>query len=173
MNRQTLIGSVLPAILVILILLGVCGFIAYFTNGFTSDFETFYLEADDKLLILPTNLGPFVKFYYEGADEIYEVTDAENKYLFSDYYTVKIINCIIMMIVSVVYILLKQYSDYKALVVFLVCFYRMLDGYADVFEAQFHKEGRLDLAGKSMAFRTIISVLVYFVILGITLIMLQ
>lgn len=48
MNRQTLIGSVLPAILVILILLGVCGFIAYFTNGFTSDFETFYLEADDK-----------------------------------------------------------------------------------------------------------------------------
>lgn len=104
--------------------------------------------------------------YYEMRN--FEVTDAENKYQFSDYYTVKIINCIIMMIVSAIYIVLKQYSAYKAVVVFLVCIYRMLDGYADVFEAQFHKDGRLDLAGKSMAFRTIISVLIYFIILGIT-----
>lgn len=44
-------------------------------QAFERDNTGKYLEADDKLLILPTNLGPFVKFYYEGADEIYEVTD--------------------------------------------------------------------------------------------------
>ena len=50
MNKQTFARNILPVILVILILLGVCGFIAYFTNGFTSDFETFYVETDGKKL---------------------------------------------------------------------------------------------------------------------------
>lgn len=44
-------------------------------QAFERDNTGAYLEADDKLLILPTNLGPFVRFYYEGSDEIYEVTD--------------------------------------------------------------------------------------------------
>ena len=31
-----------------------------------------YLEADDKLLIMPNNIDRFIKFFYEGADEIVE-----------------------------------------------------------------------------------------------------
>lgn len=31
-----------------------------------------YLEADDKLLIMPSNIDKFIKMYYEGADEIVE-----------------------------------------------------------------------------------------------------
>ena len=31
-----------------------------------------YLEDDKKLLIMPNNIDKFVKFYYEGADEIVE-----------------------------------------------------------------------------------------------------
>lgn len=104
--------------------------------------------------------------YYEMRN--YEVTDAENKYTFSDYHMVKIMNCIVMLAVSLLYIIVKRYDVYKAVVVFLVCLYRMLDGYSDVFEAQFHKDGRLDLAGKSMTFRTVLSVVVYFIILEIT-----
>lgn len=34
-----------------------------------------YLEADDKLLIMPANVDKFVKFYYEGADEIIEKSE--------------------------------------------------------------------------------------------------
>lgn len=104
--------------------------------------------------------------YYEMRN--FEVTDAKDKYIFTDYHVVKVINCIIMMMVSVGYVLLKQYSLHKAIVILLVCLYRMLDGYADVYEAQFHKDGRLDLAGKSMAYRTVVSVGVYFAILIMT-----
>ena len=35
-----------------------------------------YLEADDKLLILPSNIDKFVKMYYEGMDETKEVSEA-------------------------------------------------------------------------------------------------
>lgn len=35
-----------------------------------------YLESDDKLLIMPEGIEPFVKFFYEGADEILERSEA-------------------------------------------------------------------------------------------------
>ena len=101
--------------------------------------------------------------YYEMRN--FQVTDAEDKYEFSQYNAVKVINCIVMMLVCGLYILMKGYDTKKALIVFLVCLYRMLDGYSDVYESEFHARGRLDLAGKSMAFRTVISVGVYFGVL--------
>lgn len=104
--------------------------------------------------------------YYEMRN--YEVTDVSKKYSFEDYHTVKIINCVLMILVTLLYCTLKQYDAYKYMVVLLVCIYRMLDGYADVYEAEFHTRGRLDLAGKSMAFRTLISVGSYFLVLIIT-----
>lgn len=102
--------------------------------------------------------------YYEMRN--FQVTDNKNKYIFSEYHAVKVISCILMMAVSAGYVWMKQYDTYKAGIIMLVCLYRMLDGYADVFEAEFHTRGRLDLAGKSMAFRTILSVGMYFLILA-------
>lgn len=104
--------------------------------------------------------------YYETRN--FQVTDSKNKYQFEDYYAVKVFNCIIMMLAVIGYVVVKQYDGYKMCVVILVGIYRMLDGYSDVFEGQFHNCGRLDLAGKSMAFRTIFSVIVYFFILIVT-----
>ena len=104
--------------------------------------------------------------YYEMRN--FQVTDNENRYVFSEYHAVKIVNCILMMVVSAGYVFIKQYDLYKAGIILLVCFYRMLDGYADVYEAEFHTKGRLDLAGKSMAFRTVLSVGIYFLILAVS-----
>lgn len=101
--------------------------------------------------------------YYEMRN--FQVTDVRNKYTFGEYHSTKIICCIIMGIVSVGYVLMKGYSKEKAWIIILICIYRMLDGYADVFESQFHKENRLDLAGKSMTYRTLISVVSYFTVL--------
>jgi len=106
----------------------------------------------------------FVYFaYYEMRN--YQVTDAKDKYTFNEYHTTKIICCVMMMVISCLYAICKNYDGYKSAIVILVCFYRMLDGYADLYEAQFHNKGRLDLAGKSMTFRTILTVVVYFGIL--------
>lgn len=104
--------------------------------------------------------------YYETRN--YQVTDTKNEFAFKDYHTVKVINCVIMILISIVYVILKKYSMYKAFIILLICIYRMLDGYADVYESQLHKCGRLDIAGKSMAFRTIFSVAIYFILLILT-----
>lgn len=104
--------------------------------------------------------------YYEMRN--FQVTDTKTTYSFGDYHGVKIVNCVIMIGICGLYCIIKQYDAYKFLVVMLVCLYRMLDGYADVYEADFHNCGRLDLAGKSMCFRTVISVIVYFSLLFFT-----
>ena len=41
-------------------------------NVFDYNDETAYLEDDTKVIIMPGNIDKFVKFYYEGADEIVE-----------------------------------------------------------------------------------------------------
>lgn len=87
----------------------------------------------------------------------FQVTDSTNKYRFSEYHTTKIFLCLLMILVSVVYVLvIQRYYLEKAVIVLLVCLLRLQDGYADVYEAQLQKQGRLDLAGKSLAYRTIL-----------------
>lgn len=98
----------------------------------------------------------------------FQVTDSRNKYTFYDYYTTKLVTCPTMILVSLFYIWTKHYTIEKSILVFLVCMYRLADGFADVFESQFHKNGRLDIAGKSLTFRTIFSVTMYFVVLVMT-----
>lgn len=53
MNKQGTkkLGKVISYIAIVLILALVCGLLAYFTNGFTSDFKTFYVEADGKQVL--------------------------------------------------------------------------------------------------------------------------
>lgn len=43
------------AILIVILLLGVVGFFAFFTNGFTSDFKTFYVNVRDKTIMNDTD----------------------------------------------------------------------------------------------------------------------
>lgn len=72
-------------------------------------------------------------------------------------------------VVSIVYSILTAKSNiYKCIVILLMCIYRFVDAYADLYEGTFQKDGRLDLTGKSQAFRTVMSVTVMLVVLIIT-----
>lgn len=53
------------------------------------------------------------------------------------------------------------YPSEKALAVFLLALYKIIDGYADVYESEFQRQGCLYLTGKSNTFRTILSVLCF------------
>ena len=101
--------------------------------------------------------------YYEIRN--FQVTDIADHYVFPEYHMVKLINCTLMLVISALYVLVKGYDSSKSLIIVGVCVYRMLDGYADLYESEFHRIGRLDLAGKSMTFRTVLSVGVYFLLL--------
>lgn len=87
----------------------------------------------------------------------FQATDIRGEYSFQDYFTTRCVTCAAMITASLIYIMLSGYTYEKALIVFLLCVYKMLDGLSDVFEAQFQQQNRLYIAGKALAFRSILS----------------
>lgn len=49
------VGKMFSYIAIVLVLVAVCGLLAYFTNGFTTDFKTFYVECDGKQVLSSGN----------------------------------------------------------------------------------------------------------------------
>lgn len=125
-------------------------------------------EQDGGLFSIAITLSQMFAFivYYEMRN--YQITDVSARYGFADYFSAKIINSVIMMAICVLYVIIKGYDEKKCIVILLVCVYRMADAVADAFESQFQVSGRLDLAGKSMTYRTLLSVTAYFCTLAVT-----
>jgi O-antigen/teichoic acid export membrane protein len=98
----------------------------------------------------------------------YQITDVENRYSFGDYLHLRMATSAAALAIGVGFILLQGYTAHKALVVFLMVCYKVIDGFADAYEAEFQRSGRLYLTGKSNAFRTILSVGSFFVTLYVT-----
>lgn len=105
-----------------------------------------------------------------GAFEVrpFQSTDLNEKYSFSDYFMFRIISCVLMMVVTSVVILSSGYTEQKALIVFLLCLYRMLDAVSDLFQGLFQQHERLDISGKSLAIRVILCTLLFTICLAIT-----
>ncbi len=60
------------------------------------------------------------------------------------------------------------YGGEKAFAIFLLAVYKIIDGYADVYESEFQRQGSLYLTGKSNTFRTILSAGSFVMVLAAT-----
>lgn len=101
-------------------------------------------------------------------------TDISRDYTFGEYRQARFITCLGAVLMGIAYILWNTvissggYTSQKALVVFLMVLYKVLDGFADVYESEFQRNGRLYLTGQAMAFRTILSVCCFLAALAVT-----
>lgn len=88
----------------------------------------------------------------------YQITDVKNVFSFGNYYAFKMITCLAMIFASVINIAFKNYDFYKAAVALLLCIYKTIDAFSGIFYALFQKSGRLDISGKSLSIRVILSI---------------
>lgn len=101
-------------------------------------------------------------------------TDTSQSYTFSEYRLTRFATCSMAVIFGICYIIFNTlspsagYTAQKALVVFLMVLYKVLDGFADVYESEFQRNGRLYLTGQAMAFRTLLSVFCFLGTLAVT-----
>ena len=101
----------------------------------------------------------------------FQITDTGRRYTFGEYVRLRKITCLAAVLFGFCYVFLFRkdaYSAHKALAVFLLVLYKVIDGYADTYEAEFQRDGRLYLTGKSNAFRTILSVGTFLSVLSAT-----
>jgi len=98
----------------------------------------------------------------------YQITDVENRYSFGEYLHLRIVTSAAALALGIGYILMQGYAPQKAWVVFLMVCYKVIDGFADAYEAEFQRSGRLYLTGKSNTFRTLLSVGSFFAALYVS-----
>lgn len=102
----------------------------------------------------------------------FQITDGSGEYSFGDYLGHRILTSGMAVLISVLYLtwmgVAGAYSPVKAAVVFLLAMYKIIDGFADVYESEFQRQGCLYLTGKSNTFRTVLSVITFMCVLLFT-----
>lgn len=98
----------------------------------------------------------------------YQATDIKEDISFPTYLLSRIITCLLMLAVSFFYILWSGYSFSKGVIVFSICIIKMADALEDVFHGLFQQRGRVDLAGKYLTYRNVITIVTFVVSLIIT-----
>ena len=89
----------------------------------------------------------------------FHITDGTNQYRFGDYLHHRYVTCTLLL--GAGYLACIGYSWQKAQIIFLLIVYKVIDGFADVYESEFQRQGCLYLTGRSNTFRTILSVGVF------------
>ena len=91
----------------------------------------------------------------------FHITDGANQYRFGDYLHHRYVTCALALLLGAGYLACIGYSWQKAQIIFLLIVYKVIDGFADVYESEFQRQGCLYLTGRSNTFRTILSVGVF------------
>lgn len=99
------------------------------------------------------------QFQVLGSYEMrtFQVTDNEGKYSFGTYYSARLITCFLMVVLLIGYSGFVQNSLDAVLLFVAVGLIRFLDAFEDVFHGMFQKRGRLDIAGKALFIRTLVT----------------
>lgn len=91
----------------------------------------------------------------------FQITDGSGEYRFGDYLHHRYLTCAAALAAGAVFLIYRGYRPEKAWIIFLLIIYKVIDGFADVYESEFQRQGRLYLTGKSNMFRTLLSVGVF------------
>ena len=96
----------------------------------------------------------------------FQITDGAGEYRFGDYLHHRYLTCAAALAAGLIFLLFfRNYRPEKNIVIFLLIVYKVIDGFADVYESEFQRQGRLYLTGKSNTFRTILSVGIFLIVL--------
>ena len=94
----------------------------------------------------------------------FQVTDTTNKYSDTDYIYNRIITCVTMMIVAIVFTFVKGYDGYKSTILIIVCFYKCLEAFAESLYAIVQKREQLFKVGRSMFVKALVAFLAFLII---------
>lgn len=98
----------------------------------------------------------------------YQVTDINNKYSNEQYYSFKVLSCLTMLVVSVIYVFSKGYSFDRIILILLLCVLKMLDAYEEYYVTLYQKENQLDVGAKYSSIRLLATILAFLVLIIIT-----
>ena len=94
----------------------------------------------------------------------YQVTDIKRKYSFGEYIASRIIVVTFMFLIALVFVAINRYKIEKLLLCVILVLYRVIDNLSETYQGEFQIQGRLDIGSKSVIYRNIFALLVFFII---------
>lgn len=95
----------------------------------------------------------------------FQVSDVKHQFTFSDYRTSRIITTLAMLIVSVIYIIVassqNNYSTDKTWIIVWMCLFKIVDSIEDVYLGLYQQQNRLDISGKILTLRMILTIIIF------------
>lgn len=91
----------------------------------------------------------------------YQATDVKEKFVFSEYFSFRVFTGFVMILVSLGYVCSKGYSFEKASIIFIICLTKVIEALADVYHGFFQQKERLDISGKALALRSVVTFSVF------------
>ena len=96
---------------------------------------------------------------YSGR--VCHVTNINSKITDKDYILSRSITCVIMMILAIAIVILRRYSMIKAEIVLLICLFKCLEAFSDIFYGIMQKQDYLYKSGQSLFLKAIIGIIAF------------
>ena len=96
---------------------------------------------------------------YSGR--VCHVTNTNSKITDKDYVLNRCITCVLMMFLAVGIVLLRGYSVLKAEIVLLICLFKCLEAFSDIFYGIMQKQDYLYKAGQSLFFKAVVGIFAF------------
>lgn len=122
--------------------------------------------------ILGTTAGGIFSIAYANAQQFqvlgsfemrtYQVTDVNEAHPFGLYLSARVVTCGLMVIGLALYALYTEGLSVTAILFFFIGLMRLLDAGEDVFHGLFQLRGRLDIGGRALFIRTLVTSLSFF-----------
>lgn len=93
-----------------------------------------------------------------------QVTDIENKIKDKDYIVNRLITCILMIILSIVFVFIKKYTAYKMEIFILLSIYKATEAFGEIFYGIMQKNELLYRSGQSLTIKSMLGLLFFLII---------
>ena len=112
--------------------------------------------------------GTLLLFIANYGVRTFQVSDLSERHSFADYQANRVLTCIVMMPVGILYCQLRGYDPQMFTLCMGMFAYRAVDGLADVYEGRLQQMDKLYLAGISQAIRSAAVIIAYCALILIT-----
>lgn len=92
---------------------------------------------------------------------VYQVTDSNRQHGFGVYLTARFVVDICMVLCGVIFVIISGYTATKAAVCLGLVGFRFVDAASETYQGEFQLNGRLDIGGKSVFYRTSAAIAVF------------
>lgn len=95
---------------------------------------------------------------------IYQTTDTERKNTFSEYLIARLFAVTVMIMIGIIFVVVTGYTEEKLYICLLLILFRAIENISETYQAEFQLNGRLELGGKTIVYRNIIGLIVFFIL---------